>query len=301
VQARAVRGRAVSRKRSAQRAERAEQRVGRTESRQLAVGRGRTERASSIPAQAQRCRAPAALALLALLGLAGCRTLPAAERELSADDPRVGVRVAALRELAAGRTALRANARARSEGPDGGGFSSQLLLAQRPASLRVEVIGLLQQRVLVLATDGERYELYRAEGGLREAGPVHPGVLEEVAGLPVTPEAAVGLLLAAPRAPDGPPLRASENGAGELALHWAEETLAFDAEGRLAALHFRPDGRDVLRARWSDWRETPRGAFPHRLDVELPESEARLALEFRQVELDPVLAPELFRLGLGGS
>jgi hypothetical protein len=238
------------------------------------------------------------LALLAGLALAGCRTLPAPEHELAADDPRVGVRVAALRALATERTGLRASARSSSSGPDGGGFSTQLLLAQRPARLRVEVIGLLQQRVLVLATDGERYELYRAEGGLREAGPVHPGVLEEVAGLPVTPEAAVGLLLAAPRAPDGPPLRASENGAGELTLHWEEETLAFDADGRLAALHFRPDGRYVLHARWSDWRETPRGPFPHRLEVELPEAEARLSLELRQVELDPELPPELFRLGI---
>jgi hypothetical protein len=243
-------------------------------------------------------RAPA-LALLALLALAGCRTLPAAEHEVAADDPRVTLRLAALRALAAERTGLRANARSRSESLDGGSFTSQLLLAQRPASLRIEVIGLLQQRILVLATDGARYELYRAEGGLREAGPVHPGVLEEAAGLPVTPEAAVGLLLAAPRAPEGLPLRATENGAGELALHWPEETLAFDAEGRLAALQFRPDGRDVLRARWSDWRDTPRGAFPHRLEVELPEAGARLALELRQVELDPALPPELFRLGLG--
>jgi hypothetical protein len=250
-----------------------------------------------MPAQLQKSRARA-LALLAGLALAGCRTLPAAEHELAADDPRVGVRVAALRELAAERTALRASARSSSSGPDGGAFSSQLVLAQRPASLRVEVIGLLQQRLLVLATDGERYELYRAEGGLREAGPVHPGVLEEAAGLPVTPEAAVGLLLAAPRPPEGPPLRATENDAGELALHWPEETLAFDAEGRLAALRFGPDGRDVLLARWSDWRDTPRGPFPHRLEVELPESESRLALELRSVELDPELPPELFRLGL---
>jgi hypothetical protein len=241
-----------------------------------------------------------ALALLLGLALAGCRTLPAAEHELAADDPRVGVGVAALRALAAERTGLRASARSSSSGPGGGGFSTQLVLAQRPASLRVEVIGLLQQRILVLATDGERYELYRAEGGLREAGPVHPAVLEEVAGLPVTPDAAVSLLLAAPRPPDGPPLRASESESGELALHWPEESLVLDAEGRLAALHFRPDGRDVLHARWSDWRETPGGAFPHRLEVELPEAEGRLALEFRQVELDPELSPELFRLRLGG-
>jgi len=77
-------------------------------------------------------RAPA-LALLALLALAGCRTLPAAERELARDDPRVALRLAALHALEAERTGLRASARSSSSGPGGGAFSSQLVLAQRPA------------------------------------------------------------------------------------------------------------------------------------------------------------------------
>jgi hypothetical protein len=239
------------------------------------------------------------LALLALLALAGCRTLPAEQWPLAADDPRPALRVAALRGLAAERRALRATARSRSEGPQGGGFSNQLLLVKRPASLRVEVIGLLQQRVMVLATDGVRYELYRAEGQLQEEGPVHPGVLDEVAGLPVTPEAAVGLLLAAPLVPEQPAASASESADGSLALHWPEQSLEFDAQGRLVSLRFRPDQRDVLYARWDDWRDTPGGAFPHRLELELHEAEARLVLEYRQVELDPELDPALFRLGLG--
>lgn len=248
--------------------------------------------------RAASCAARAA-ALLVLLALAGCRTLPAEQHALAPDDPRPALRIAALRALAEERTGLRATARSRSEGPGGGAFSSQLLLVQRPASLRVEVIGLLQQRILVLATDGARYELYRAEGQLREEGPVHPGVLQEVAGLPLTPEAAVGLLLAAPLVPEAAPTSASEDAAGGLTLHWPDETLAFDAAGRLVALWFRPDEREVLYAHWSDWRDTASGAFPHRIDLDLPEAEARLSLEYRQVELDPELQPELFRLGLG--
>ena len=226
-----------------------------------------------------------ALALLAALALAGCRTLPLAplQRPLAPDDPRPALRVAALRTLAGERHALRATARAESSGPDGGGFSSQLLLVSRPASLRVEVIGLLQQRVLVLATDGVRYELYRAEGPVREAGPVHPGVLQEVAGLPLTPEAAVGLLLAAPLPPEEPATSALEDGAGDLTLGWPDQTLAFDAEGRLVAFRFHPGEHDALSARWSDFRAD---AFPHRLDLAVLEHEAQLD-------------PGLFRLGLG--
>ena len=243
-----------------------------------------------------------AFALLAALALAACRTPPPNVRALAADDPRPAQRVAALRELASQRHALRASARAESSGPGGASFSSQLLLVERPACLRVEVIGLLQQRVLVMATDGVRYELYRAEGPQHEEGPVHPGVLAEVAGLPLTPEAAVSLLLAAPLAPDEPPLRAHEDDAGVLSVEWPDQTLAFDAAGRLVSLRFHPGERgerDVLTAAWSDFRDTPAGAFPHRLELALPETGASLTLAYRSVELDPVLDPALFRLGLG--
>jgi len=247
-------------------------------------------------------RSVAALACCAWLGGFGCRTLPPAAgwRPLAPDDPRAAHCVAALDARADARRALRATARVRSEGPEGGAFFDQVLLAERPARLRVEVLGaMLHQRVLVLATDGERYELYRAEDQSREQGAVHPGVLEEVAGLPLTPDAAVSLLLAAPRAPDTPAESAAEDAAGALRLAWPDQTLECDSASRLQALSFHPGEREVLHARWSDWRGLPGVEFPHRLELELPESASRLSLEFRQVELDPALDPALFRLGLG--
>jgi hypothetical protein len=243
-----------------------------------------------------------ALGLTVGLALSGCRSAPVAWTPLAADDPRPALRVAALQALAQERHALRATGRVETEGPAGSGFSKQLLLVERPARLRVEVIGLLEQRVLVLATDGERYELYRAETPGLESGEVHPAVLDEVAGLPLTPDAAASLLLAAPLAPVEPPAAARTDAAGALSLAWPDQTLDFDAEGRLVALAFHPGARDVLRARWSEWRASAGagGAFPHRLELELFEPEARWELDYRQVELNPTLAPELFRLRPGG-
>jgi hypothetical protein len=243
-----------------------------------------------------------ALPLLLGLALFGCRSVPVAWTPLAAGDPRPALRVAALRALAEERHALRATGRVEAEGPGGSGFSKQLLLVERPARLRVEVIGLLEQRVLVLATDGARYELYRAETPEIESGDVHPGVLDEVAGLPLTPDAAAALLLAAPLAPEEPPAAAREDATGSLSLSWPDQTLDFDAQGRLAALAFHPGTRDLLRARWSEWREVggTGGAFPHRLELELFEPEARWRLDYRQVELNPQIPPELFRLRPGG-
>ena len=245
-----------------------------------------------------------ACACFAWLALSGCRTAPvltpAGYAPLALDDPRPALRLASLRELVSARHALRATARVASEGPAGSGFSNQLLLVERPARLRVEVIGgVLQQRVLVLATDGARYELYRAEGPVTEEGTVHAGVLEEVAGLPLTPEAAVRLLLAAPLAPDAPIETAEQGAKGALRLAWPDQTLEFDGAGRLVTLVFHPSDHPVFSARWSDWRPLAAGEFPHRLELDLPETRAHWKLEYRQVELDPALDPALFRLGLG--
>ena len=249
-----------------------------------------------------RLRGAPARCALALLLLSGCRTAPVAWTPLAPDDPRPALVTAALRELAAERHALRASGRVKTEGPAGSGSSKQLLLVERPARLRVEVIGgVLEQRVLALATDGARYDLYRAERPGLESGEVHPDVLDEVAGLPLTPEAAASLLLAAPLAPGTQPSAARADPGGGLSLDWPDQTLDFDAAGRLVALAYHPGDRPVLNARWSDWRETPgaAGGFPHRLELELFEPAARWELDYRQVELNPVLAPELFSLRPG--
>jgi hypothetical protein len=239
---------------------------------------------------------PRAAALLAGLALFACRTAPLEKAPLASGDPRPAARVAALRALGEARHALRATGRVGFEGPEGSGFSDQLLLVERPANLRIEVIGLLQQRVLVLATDGARYQLYRAESPGLESGEVHPGVLDEVVGLPLTPDAAARLLLATPLAPDAEPEATHGDASGALSLAWPDQTLDFDAAGRLVALAFHPGGRDVLAARWGDWRDTASGAFPYRLELELHERGARWTVEYREVELEPALAPELFRL-----
>ncbi|MEN8160792.1 MAG: hypothetical protein ABFS41_12035 [Myxococcota bacterium] len=238
----------------------------------------------------------AALALALALALSGCRSAPVSWAPLAAEDPRPEALRARLTTLAEGRHGLRASGRVRSEGPAAAGFAKQLLLVERPARLRVEVLGLLAQRVLVLATDGERYALYRAEQAAIERGDVHPGVLNEATGLPLTPDAATGLLLAAPLPPPDAPADAFEGSDGGLSLRWSDQTLDFDAEGRLVALAFHPGGRETLAARWSEWRDVSATAFPHRLELELFEPAAHWQLDYGDVELNPELAPEWFEL-----
>jgi len=263
------------------------------------------------PPRVRRARLRAA-ALLAASILAACRTVGPALPGLAPEDPRPAALLAGLAVSAAERTALRAEARVSIEGQRRASFSKQLLLLERPARLRLEIVGLLGQRVAVLATDGARYDLYRAEHPALESGEVHAGILFDVAGLALTPEEAVQLALGVPLLPtEGTPAAESAAALPEggvrvvLRARAAEEprrTLEFDAAGHLAryAVH-APGGALVFEARYDDYRDVAGSAFAFAIAVELPATGTHAELQFRWVELNPALSDDLFRLELRRS
>ncbi len=251
-------------------------------------------------------RLPAAhAALLVSLLWAGCRLPLPAEGPLPADDPRPAALLAALAGHEDARRAVRGVARVSLEGQRGSGFAKQLVLLERPASLRVEVLGVLNQRIAVLATDGERYDLYRAENGAVERGDVHPRVLLDVAGLPLIPEEAVALLLGGPReARDGwHPGAAALLPDGSIRVHLDEaresvrRSFDFDGEGHLRRYRVHaPGGELLLDVRYQDLRPVADDVFAHQIDLDFPLLETRAQVSFREVELNPELPAELFRL-----
>jgi hypothetical protein len=250
----------------------------------------------------------AALCLLPLL-LAGCRTLVPDALPLPADDPRAGALVGRLAASADERRALRGRTRVSIDGQRGGAFSRQLLAVERPARLRLEVLGMLGQRVAVLATDGASYDLFRAESPGVETGDVHDEILWEVAGLPLTPAEAVRLALGAPLAPSARVDHASElaeQGGIRVELAGPPDasrvTLEFEVGGRLSRYLVRaPEGDAVLDAHYDDYREVDGMAFAHRIEVEFPFADTRAEIVFQWVELNPELPAELFRLQLSGA
>jgi hypothetical protein len=233
---------------------------------------------------------------------------------LAPDDPRPAAFLAELAATGAARHALRGGARMSIEGQRRAGFAKQLLVLERPARLRLEVVGPFGQRVAVLATDGAHYDLYRAERPALESGEVHAGILFEVAGLALTPEEAVLLALGVPLFPsEGAP---AAEGAAALpdgglrlrleapggAAEGLQRTLDFDAAGHLSryALEER-GGALVFEARYGDYRDVGGSAFAHAIAVELPATQTRAEIEFQWVELNPRLSDDLFRLELRRS
>lgn len=247
-----------------------------------------------------------ALPLLAWALVTGCRTLPEAVVPLPPADPRPAALLQGLRTQEEGRRAVRASARVSLSGQRGASFARQLLLLERPARLRVEVLGLLGQRVAVLATDGGRYELYRAETGSVESGEIHPAILFEIAGVPLTPEQAVALLLGGPGgAPSA--ARAFERGEGTIRLEWPgsgsrfEHALDFDEVGHPRRYAVGTgSGAPLLEVLWNDYRDVGGSLFAHRVELDFPRTDAHAEVSFRSVELNPSLPDALFRLDLAG-
>lgn len=253
----------------------------------------------------RRTLALALLLALAAGGAAACRTPGPGLEPLAPDDPRPERWLESLRERAAARRAVRGTAKVSLSGRTGEGFAKQVLVVERPARLRVEVLGLMGQRIAVLATDGERYQLYRAETGRIEAGPVTPDILGRVAGIPLSPEQAVSALLGAPAPPpEGEVrMRASARAEGgvrvELGRAGGERPvrrLDFDAQGRLRRWALRDGGSPLLEVRYDDYRELAGEPFAHRVAVAFPPSGAHAELSFGSAELNPELPEGLFRL-----
>ena len=253
-------------------------------------------------------RAASAALLVLAIGL-GCAHAPAPV-PASPGDPEVALRVESWKALAASRRALRARARlavdAPGAGPDGADLSlrsQQRLWLARPGRLRVEVLGLLDQALAVLAVDGERYALLQAAERRLERGEVYPGLLWDVARLDLSTREAVALLLGAPQT-EGWQLAGAYRIGEALTLVFAEAgaedgvpgpglEAEFGRGGELQRLERRDaQGRSLWQARYSDFLELDGTAFAREVAVRSRGARARVVL--RGVELNPSLAPDVF-------
>ena len=226
-------------------------------------------------------------------------------RPLAAGDTRPAALVGRLAADGASRHALRGVARLALDGPSGAARAKQILLVERPARLRAEILGLLDQTVALLVTDGVSYRLVRSDDPPSvERGPVDEALLAEIAGIAFSPQLAVRVLLAAPaesgeRVVGGAAL--SDGGVRAIVTSGAgpwRESFDFDGEARLARwARLGADGEPLLEARWDDWRPVGASLFPHALELTDHATGAHARLAWSRLELDPPLAPALFDVG----
>jgi hypothetical protein len=249
--------------------------------------------------------ARAALFVVALLLASACRTvIPAVP--LPPDDPRPAAFLAQWDEAAQERRSLRGRARLAVDG-DGGEVrirSDEIVVLERPARLRVEVQGFLNQTAAVITTDGERYEIFRSGDRSYEMGTVHPALLWQEAHIALTPEDAVEVLLGAPARGAGlVPADAVDVGEGLIRMDLVDaerrvrQGVAFDAAARLREFEVVGDDGAVLwRARFDDYAVVDGVPFAHAIVLDVTAGVTHVQISLRDVELNPELPPDIFRL-----
>lgn len=254
----------------------------------------------------KRGRRVGALLLALSLSLSACATTGRGRGTATfpVDPQKAQALLDGLRESGAGRKALRGIATLSFDGTAGSVRSRQVIVVEMPARLRIEVQGFLNQSLAVLVTDGERFELFRAEDRSRRSGEVYPGLLYEVAQVDLTPAEGVALLLGLPPDPPGLLLASAaglDDGGVRLERVDTEGVLRqridFDVQGRLARVEaYEPGERLLWSAEYRDYRDAENPGFAYAIGLWFPSSQTRVDLDFKHVEINPVLPDGVFTL-----
>ena len=245
-----------------------------------------------------------------LLLFLGCRTLDLGA-PLEPTDPRPEAWLAALASRGLEPQAIRARARLDLDAPDLSFDRPQRMAVERPARLRVEILGLFAQLAALVVTDGHHYQVYDVRQGVLEEGPVDGDLLWRFARIDLDPPRAVELLLGSvrisPELTTGTPWGFKN---GEVSIERFDsngvvrEDYRFDPKGRLIeASHFGPDGAALWRAAFEDYRvlKRPNGMkidFPYEIELNFPRVEARARLQYSAVRIEDRLPDALFKVDL---
>ncbi|MFI5314677.1 MAG: hypothetical protein ACHQ6T_03170 [Myxococcota bacterium] len=242
-------------------------------------------------------RAARAACALAWLSGAACATGGPPFQPVVGEDAVLRARVETAAAQASERRTLRAVGKLRLQSPDGSTSVQEVVLAERPARLRLESLNMLGQAASLLVTDGERFAFF--DGKRLESGATDSGTLRQRLGLALAPSEAVRALLAAPLEVEWAPSAILGRGE-EREVRLPAESLRFAPSGELSAIAALDSAGAVRwRAEYAEWRDVPGGRYPFSLVLSFPASELRAELALSQVELNPALDASLFRVARG--
>lgn len=231
--------------------------------------------------------------------LGGCRTLtpPPLFAPVSGEDERIQAWLARSRAEGEQRWAVRALGSLKLDSPSGSGRVKQVILAQRPALLRLESLNFLGQTQSLLVTDGQRFSFF--DGRELLGGAVSQDVLLQYLGLDLEPADAVRVVLAAPLIGDEAP-RAILGAGDERLVELNAQRLHFGPDGELLGVEVRDlAGATRWRATYQRWRAVPKGRYPFVVGLFFPRTELHAELRLDEVEVNPELDPALFRVPHG--
>jgi hypothetical protein len=256
-----------------------------------------------------KLRHPGLVLAASLVFFLGCHTLPPSV-PLSPDDPLPRALVEAASRAAEARRGLRGRAQleVNSETRDLHLRANLVVVLERPARLRVEVLGLLGQSVAVLVTDGVNYEWFETQTREYRSGEVHRELLWELVRIPLEIREIASLLLGERLPREGLALGAATRGGDEIEVELTDtagvprERIELDSKGHLL-VEQRLDAalRVHRRAEFGDYATGGDVDFAREFEVAFPTLELRVGLTLRDVELNPEIPAGLYRLRAGAT
>jgi len=202
---------------------------------------------------------------------------------------------------------LRALARVSVTSAKGRYSTRETFLWRRPATLRLETLGVFGQPAMALVADAEHAAIYYPQQGLVLQGAATAANLSRFIGLPLEVEDVVRVLAGQIEPGDKHPWARvhDQMDRDEHLLRFVGEggTLVQDAwvdsEQLLPrrVIRYTNGGEPAVDVRYTDFRPLTEGfPFPFSLVIWLPRVETELHIQFTAVDLNPGLAPSLFRL-----
>lgn len=178
--------------------------------------------------------------------------------------------------------------------------ASQVLLVQRPAQLRSEILfGPFATPVLSLSADQDQLSVYQPLKGTFAQGRASVANIARFTRLPLRVEDLVGMILVAPpRFPFEQSLVSRVAGGDRLVLVAAggvEQRFTFDAAGNLLQAAYLLGERLQLQADYSGFDGRSKD-FPQKLQVSMPERQVVATMTFSDSVINVPIPPENFIL-----
>lgn len=185
-----------------------------------------------------------------------------------------------------------------------GRFSSkQLIVAERPARLRLESLGFFNQRVSIFTTDGENYSYFQKGLAEVERGRVYSTVLLDKVGIPISTTEAVALLLGVPPlSPETLIFNSKQKDERLFVLllspDGSRDTLVFDLEGKFVAFRRHSlNGPPSMEISYENFRPVKNvGYFAYDISFFFPELDVSATVSFQELGLNSKISRKTFMI-----
>jgi outer membrane lipoprotein-sorting protein len=184
------------------------------------------------------------------------------------------------------------------------------IVAERPASVRVDVMSAVGV-ALVVAADGGQVAIFNPSKNTLMQGPATAAVLDRYARIPMAPQDAVRMLMSL--TPDSAMLAFAPNqyGTTDVNTHYllyrepngVTDYLTFDVNNNLVSLRQTlASGRESYEVHYSDYRASGPGSmimFPYQVAASFPGTGASVKFRYEQPILDGDINDSTFTLSPG--